>query len=141
LPRRTAELPEPAAYDIQLLGQDGWQRDTFELVPVRGVGYQDLHAIVVLRGPSELSPVAGVEPYCATRSRCDYVPPRRGDYAARYTVSLSDDSIAQLSTAKGEIAIRARRLEVEWPSIVSVTLTVDGQPPVTKRITYAKLPD
>jgi len=29
---------------------------------------------------------------------------------------------------------------VERPSIVSVTLTVDGQPSVTKQITYLKSP-
>ncbi|WP_372525762.1 hypothetical protein [Piscinibacter sp.] len=140
LPRGTAHLPAPAVYDIRLVDHNGWHREAFELVPVRGAGYQTLHAIVVLRGPSALSPVAGVEPYCATALRCEYVPPRNGNYAERYTVSLSDDSVAQLSTTNGMIAISARHLEVEQPSIVSVTLTVDGQPPVTKRITYAKSP-
>ena len=135
-----AALPAAAAYDIRLVDQNGWHREAFELVPVRGAGYQTLHAIVVLRGPSALSPVAGVEPHCATVLRCEYVPPRKGNYAERYTVSLSDDSVAQLSTTNGMIDISARHLEVERPSIVSVTLTVDGQPPVTKRITYAKSP-
>ncbi len=99
-----------------------------------------MHAVVVLRGSSTLSPVAGVQPYCATALRCDYLPPRNADYAERYTVSLSDDSVAQLSTTKGMIAINARHLEEPRPSIVSVTLTVDGQPPVTKRITYMNAP-
>jgi hypothetical protein len=139
-PRETAQLLAPAAYDIRLVDQSGWHREVFVLVPVRGAGYQTLHALVVLRGPSALSPVAGVEPYCPTALRCEYVPPRKGDYAERYTVSLSDDSVAQLSTTNGLIAISARQLEVDQPSIVSVTLTVDGQLPVTKRITYAKLP-
>ena len=141
LPRASAMLAAPTgAYDIRLLDQNGWHRETFELVPVRGAGYQTVHAVVVLRGSTTLSPVAGVQPYCATPVRCDYLPPRNANDAERYTVSLSDDSVARLSTTKGMIAISARHLEVERPSIVSVTLTVDGQPPVTKRITYMKSP-
>ena len=99
-----------------------------------------MFAVVVLRGSRTLSPVAGVQPYCATPVRCDYLPPRNANYAERYTVTLSDDSVARLSTTKGMIAINARRLEEQQPSIVSVTLTVDGQPPVTKRITYMNSP-
>ena len=141
LSRGSAKLPaSPGAYDIRLFDQNGWHRETFELVPVRGAGYQTVYAVVVLRGSRTLSPVAGVQPYCATPVRCDYLPPRNANYAERYTVSLSDDSVARLSTTKGMIAISARHLEVERPSIVSVTLTVDGQPPVTKRITYMKSP-
>ena len=141
LSRGSAQLPaSPAAYDIRLLDQNGWHRETFELVPVRGAGYQTVHAVVVLRGSGTLSPVAGVQPYCATPVRCDYLPPRNGDYAERYTVSLSDDSVAQLSSTKGMIAINARHLEEQRPSVVDVTLTVDGQPPVTRRITYMNSP-
>jgi hypothetical protein len=76
LPRGSAQLPaSPGAYDIRLLDQNGWDRETFELVPARGAGYQTVHAIVVLRGSRTLSPVAGVQPYCATPVRCDYLPP------------------------------------------------------------------
>jgi len=141
LPRGSTMPPaSPAAYDIRLLDQNGWPRETFELVPVRGAGYQTVHAVVVLRGSGALSPVAGVQPYCATPLHCEYVPPRTANYAERYTISLSDDSVARLSTTKDMIAINARNIAVERPSIVSVTLTVDGQPPVTKQITYAMLP-
>jgi hypothetical protein len=137
LPARSAELPaSPGAYDLRLLDQNGWHRETFELFPVRGAGYPAVYAVVVLRGSTTLSPVAGVQPYCATPVRCDYMPPRNANGAERYTVSLSDDSVARLSTTKGVIAISARHLEEQRPSIVSVTLTVDGQPPVTQRITY-----
>ena len=141
LPRGSTTPPaSPGAYDIRLLDQNGWHRETFELVPVRGAGYQTVHAVVVLRGSGALSPVAGVQPYCATSLHCEYVPPRTANYAERYTISLSDDSVARLSTTKDMIAINARNIAVERPSIVSVTLTVDGQPPVTKQITYAMLP-
>jgi len=141
LPRgSTWPQASPAAYDIRLLDQNGWHRETFELVPVRGAGYQTVHAVVVLRGSGALSPVAGVQPYCATPLHCEYVPPRMANYAERYTISLSDDSVARLSTTKDMIAINARHIAVERPSIVSVTLTVDGQSPVTKQITYAMLP-
>lgn len=141
LPRGSTRPPaSPAVYDIRLLDQNGWHRETFELVPVRGAGYQTVHAVVVLRGSGALSPVAGVQPYCATPFHCEYVPPRTANYAERYTISLSDDSVARLSTTKDMIAINARNIAVERPSIVSVTLTVDGQPPVTKQITYAMLP-
>ena len=141
LPRGSTTPPaSPGAYDIRLLDQNGWHREIFELVPVRGAGYQTVHAVVVLRGSGRLSPVAGVQPYCATPLHCEYVPPRRANYAERYTISLSDDSVARLSTTKDMIAINARHIAVERPSIVSVTLTVDGQPPVTKQITYAMLP-
>jgi len=141
LPRGSTRPPaSPAAYDIRLLDQNGWHRETFELVPVRGAGYQTVHAMVVLRGAGALSPVAGVQPYCATPWRCEYVPQRTANYAERYTVSLPDDSVARLSTTNDMITITARHLAMERPSIVSVTLTVDGQPPVTKQITYAKLP-
>lgn len=141
LPRgSTSVSAAPGRYDIRLLDQNGWHREVFELVPVRGAGYQTVHAIVVLRGPGALSPVAGVQPYCATPLHCEYVPPRAANYAERYTISLSDDSVARLSTAKDMVAIDARHIAVERPSIVIVTLTVDGQPPVTKQITYATLP-
>ena len=141
LPRGSTSPPaSPAAYDIRLLDQNGWHRETFELVPVPGAGYQTVHAVVVLRGSGALSPVAGVQAYCATPLHCEYVPPRMASYAERYTISLSYDSVARLSTTKDMIAINARHIAVERPSIVSVTLTVDGQPPVTKQITYAMLP-
>ena len=141
LPREsTRPQASLAAYDIRLLDQNGWHRETFELVPVRGAGYQTVHAVVVLRGSGALSPVAGVQPYCATPLHCEYVPPRTANYAERYIISLSDDSVARLSTTNDMIAINARHIAVERPSIVSVTLTVDGQPPVTKQITYAMLP-
>lgn len=140
-PRESAKLAAPSgAYEIRLFDQNDWPRETFELVPVRGIGYQTVHAAVVVRGSKTPSPVAGVQAYCATPLRCEYLPPRSADHVARYTVSLSDDSVARLSTTEGMIAISARYLEVERPSIVSVTLTVDGQPPVTKRITYMKSP-
>ena len=139
--RGSAELAASSgAYEIRLFDQNGWHREAFELVPVRGAGYQTVHAVVVLRGSRTLSPVAGVQPYCATPVRCEYMPPRNANHAERYTVSLSDDSVARLSATNGMIAISARYLEVERPSIVSVTLTVDGQPPVTKRVTYMKSP-
>jgi len=140
-PRGSSQPPaSPGAYDIRLLDQNGWHRDSFELVPVRGAGYQTVYAIVVLRGSSTLSPVADVQPYCATALRCDYLPPRDANDAGRYTISLGDDSVARLSATKGMIAINARHLEEPRPSIVSVTLTVDGQPPVTRRITYLNAP-
>ena len=137
----SADVAEPAgAYEIRLFDHNGWPRETFELAPVRGIGYQTVRAAVVLRGSKTLSPVAGVQAYCATPLRCEYLPPRSADHAERYAISLPDDSVARLSTTDGMIAISARYLEVERPSIVSVTLTVDGQPPVTKRITYMKSP-
>jgi len=127
-----------SAYEIRLFDHNDWPKESFELVPVRGIGYPTVRAAVVLRGSKTLSPVAGVQAYCATPLRCEYLPPRTGDRAERYTVSLPDDSVARLSTSEGMIAISARYLDVERPSIVSVTLTVDGQPPVTKRIMYMK---
>jgi hypothetical protein len=133
--------PEPTgAYEIRLLDHNGWPRDTFELVPARGVGYPTVHAAVVMRKSKTLSPVEGVQAYCATPLRCEYLPPRGADRSERYTVSLPDDAVARLSAKNGMIAINARLLEVERPSIVSVTLSVDGQPPVTKRILYTKAP-
>ena len=140
-PRASVDPAESTGpYEIRLFDQNGWPKETFELVPVRGIGYQTVRAAVVLRGSKALSPVAGVQAYCATPLRCEYLPPRSVDHAERYTVSLSDDSVARLSTTEGMIAISARSLEVERASIVSVTLSVDGQLPVTKRITYLKSP-
>jgi hypothetical protein len=140
-PPESANLTEPTrAYEIRLFDQNGWPRETFELVPARGIGYQTVHAAVVLRGSKTLSPVAGVQAHCATPLRCEYLPPRSADHAERYTISLPDDSVARLSTTEGMIAISARYLDVERPSIVSVTLTVGGQPPVMKRIMYMKSP-
>jgi hypothetical protein len=138
-PRGPASVKESAGpYEIRLFDHNDWPRETFELVPVRGVGYQTVHAAVVLRGSKTPSPVAGVQAYCATPQHCEYLPPRNAGHPERYTVSLPDDSVARLSTTEGMIVISARLLEVERPSIVSVTLTVDGQPPVTKRIAYLK---
>jgi len=140
-PRASTKLrTSSGAYEIRLFDQNGWPAETFELVPVRGTGYPTVRAVVVLRDSKTLSPVAGVQPYCATPVRCEYLPPRGANHAERYTVSLSDDSIARLSTTEGMIVISARYLEVKQPSVVSVTLTVEGQPPVTKRITYMTSP-
>src|SRR6476619_7387896 len=56
LPRGSTSPPaSPAAYDIRLLDQNGWHRETFELVPVPGAGFQTVHAVVVLRGSGALS--------------------------------------------------------------------------------------
>jgi len=140
-PRESAKpAASSGAYEIRLFDQNGWPSETFELAPVRGTGYQTVRAVVVPRGSRTMSPVAGAQPYCATPVRCEYLPPRDANRAERYTISLSDDSVARLSPSEGMIAISARYLEVERPSIVSVTFTVDGQPPVTKRITYMKSP-
>jgi len=138
LPHGPATQAASGAYEIRLFDQNGWPRETFELVPVRGAGYPTVHALVVMRGSRTLSPVADVQPYCATPVRCEYLPPRNADQAERYTVSLSDDSVAWLSSTNGMVAINARHLEMERTSIVSVTLTVDGQPSFTKQITYLK---
>ncbi len=129
-----------AAYEIRLFDQNGWPRDTFELVPTRGLGYQTVHAAIVAHGSTTLSQVEGMQAYCATPLRCEYLPPRGAAQVERYTVSLNDDAVARLSASKGTIAISARYLEVERPSIVTVTLSIDGQPTVTKRIVYMKSP-
>ncbi len=127
-------------YDLRLYDENGRAAPTFELAPVAGRGYQTVRVHVVVRGPRVISPVSNVQAYCATPARCEYLPPRNGDRALKYTVSIGDDSLARLSPTRDLIAVTARQLKVEQVSIVNVTLTVDGQPPVTKQIKYLRPP-
>lgn len=128
----------PSRYDVRLYGEDGNAAPTFELTPTDGRGYPTVRARVVLRGPRVISPVANVQAYCATPTRCEYLPPRNGDHALKYTVSIGEDSIARLSPAKDMIAVTTRALKVAEPFVVTVTLTVEGQPPVTRQIKYLR---
>jgi hypothetical protein len=125
-------------YDVRLYDESGRAATTFELTPVDGHGYPAVRARVILRSPRVGSPVADVQAYCATPTRCEYLPPRSGDHASKYTVSIATDSIARLSPIKDMIAVTTRELKVVAPVVVTVTLTVDGQPPVTKQIKYLR---
>jgi hypothetical protein len=128
----------PSAYDLRLYDEDGHAAPGFELVPSNGRGYPTVRVRVVLRGPRVISPVAGVQAYCATPTLCQYLPPRNGDLAGRYVVSIDENSIARLSPSKDMIAITTRELKVEEPLVVNVTLMVDGQLPVTRQIKYLR---
>ena len=55
----------------------------------------------------------------------------------RFEVSLNKNSIARLSVVEDMIAMEVRTLDVPRPVTVTVTLTVDGEPPVTRQIVYA----
>ena len=136
LPRGSTRPPaSPAAYDIRLLDQNGWHRETFD----RSGSRRGLSDCARSRGAARVGrTVTGgwratvLRHSVALRITCHRA--RGANYAERYTISLSDDSVARLSTTKDMIAINARQIAVERPSIVSVTLTVDGQPPVMKQI-------
>jgi hypothetical protein len=128
----------PSRYDLNLHDEIGRVAPTFELEPVDGLGYPAVLVRVVLRGQVVVSPVTNVQAYCATPTRCEYLPPRNGDHALKYTVSIGNDSIARLSPAQDVIAVTIRELKVEEPVVVIVTLTVDGQPPVTAQIKYLR---
>jgi hypothetical protein len=112
--------------------------DVSTMVPVRGAGYEPLHAQVHLRNrPRHMSGVAGVQPHCATKTRCDYLPPRKDGAPERLTVTLDEGSIAQLSPLKDMLVITVPLLDVPQPVTVTITLTVPGQDPVVRRIEYA----
>jgi hypothetical protein len=70
----------------------------------------------------------------------DTLPPRDGERAVTYTVSINDDSVVRLSPIKDLIAVTVRQAQVEKPSIVTVTLTVEGHKPFSKQIKYFRLP-
>ncbi len=132
------QAPNPRGYDLHLYGEDGSAAPTFELAPTDGRGYPTVRVRVVSRGPRVISPVANVHAYCATPTRCEYLPPRNGDHALKYTVSIGEDSIARLSPTKDMIAVTTRELNVAEPIVVTVTLTVEGQPPVARQIKYLR---
>ena len=152
-PETAAGVPAPSAakpdaaptqaagasgYDMRLYDENGLAAPTLELAPVNGRVYPTVRVLVVSRGPRVISPVANLQAYCATPTRCEYLPPRNADRALKYTVSIGEDSIARLSPAKDMIAVTIRELKVVEPFIVTVTLTVEGQPPVTKQIKYLR---
>jgi soluble lytic murein transglycosylase-like protein len=148
-PPVVATPPAPASssataapeYLLVVFRKKGLYRDTDELVPVHGAGYEPLRAFVVLRGkPRRQSPVAEVQPYCLSSTHCEYRAPRRAGLADRIMISLEDDSVARLSAADDMVVISARTLAVATPSVVKLTMTIPGQAPVTRQITYAKAP-
>ena len=58
-------------YLLVIFRKKGLHRDTDELVPVHGAGYEPLRAFVSLRGkPRRQSPVAEVQPYCLSSTQC-----------------------------------------------------------------------
>lgn len=129
----------PATYELRVFRTRGVYGDVGTMVPVRGAGYEPLHVSVQLRNrPRHMSAVAGMQPYCPTTTRCEYLPPRKDAGPERVTVSLNEGSIARLSPVKDMIAITVRQLDVPQPVIVTVTLMVPGQDPVVQRIVYAK---
>ncbi len=93
-------------YDVRLDDEDG---PTLELAPMDGRGYPTVRVRVVLRGERFISPVANVLAYCATPTRCEYLPPRNGDHPLKYTVSIGEDSIARLSPTGDMIAVTTPR--------------------------------
>jgi len=128
-------------YLLVIFRKKGLHRDTDELVPVHGAGYEPLRAFVSLRGkPRRQSPVAEVQPHCLSSTQCEYRAPRRAGLADRIMISLDDDSVAGLSAADGMVVISARTLAVATTSVVKLTMTIPGQAPVTRQITYAKAP-
>lgn len=127
---------EPNGYDLHLYDEDGNAVPSLALVPVDGRGYPGVRLRVMLRGPRLISPVANVQAYCATPTRCEYLPSRNGDRALKYSVSIGEDSIARLSPSRDMIALTTRELKVAEPVAVTVTLTVEGQPPVSRQIKY-----
>lgn len=137
------ELASPAGYELLLFKQKFnrtvQHRDTDALVPVRGTGYPTLYAFVQLNERYRPSPVAGIQAFCATPTRCEYLPPRKADFPEKFTISLSDDSFARLSATDDLVAISTPQLDVAKPVTVLVTLTIPGQPVITRKITYAKL--
>jgi hypothetical protein len=145
IPPAAASMPTAAAspagpeYLLVILRRKGMHRDSDELVPVHGAGYEPLRAFVYLRGkPKKQSPVADVQPYCASTTQCEYRAPRKAGFADRIMISLDDDSVARLSAADDTVVISARTLAVATPSIVKLTMTIPGQPPVTRQIIYTR---
>lgn len=135
------EAGSPAEYELSLFKQKfnrtAQHLDTDTLIPVRGNGYPTLYAFVHLNEKYRPSPVAGIHAFCATPTRCEYLPPRRAGSPERFTISLSDDSFARLSATDDLVAVSARQMDVAKPVTVVVTLTIPEQPPITRKITYA----
>jgi hypothetical protein len=129
----------PGSYTLLLLNSNAVHRDGDELAPTHGAGYQALRAFVYVGGqPRSRSPVAGVKPYCATPSKCEYLPPRKGGVPEKFTIALDGDSVATLSASEDLVVIRARQLALQEPQKVTVTLSMPGQSTVTRQIVYAK---
>lgn len=114
-------------------------RDSEALAPVRGAGYPILYALVHLNEKHRRSPVAEIQASCATPTRCEYLPPRKADFPEKFTISLSDDSFARLSATDDLVAISTSQLDVGKPVTFLLTLTIPGQPVITRKITYGKL--
>lgn len=133
----------PADYELQLFRQRFnravQHRDADALTPIRGIGYPTLYALVHLNERYRPSPVAGIHAFCGTPTRCEYLPPRKADFPESFTISLSDDSFARLSAMDDLVAISTPHLDVATPVTVIVTLTIPGQPPISRKITYAAI--
>lgn len=135
---QTKKSEPPSTYELHIVRTRGVYGDVGTMIPVRGAGYEPLHALVQLRNrPRHMSAVAGVQPHCATTTRCEYLPPRRDGAPERLAISLNEGSIARLTPVKDMIAITVAQLDVPQPVTVTVTLTVPGQDPVVRRIVYA----
>lgn len=134
----TDETVESVAYDLRLYDRGGQVLTAVELRPTQGRGYETVRVHVVLQGRRVISPVAQVQARCPTPTRCEYLPSRRDEGAARFMVSIADDTIARLSPAKDLIAVTVRDLNVDRTVEVTVRLTVDGKPAGERKIRYLR---
>jgi hypothetical protein len=137
---RTLAAHAAPRYDLILLNGRVVHQDLDQLDPQQGKGYLPLQAFIYVKGrPRTGSPVASVKPVCLP-AQCEYIPPRKAGFAERYVISISDDSVVQLSASEDTVVISARQLAQSQPTTVDVTLTVPGQPPIVKRIVYGTAP-
>ena len=141
LPGPVSQVAGPAPrYDLILLNGRAVHQDLDQLDPRQGKGYQPLQAFVYVKGrPRASSPVASVKPVCLP-AQCEYIPPRKAGFAERYVISISDDSVVQLSASEDTVVISARELGQAKAVTVDVTLTIPGQQPIVKRIVYGTAP-
>jgi hypothetical protein len=128
------------AYLLVLMNERAVHRDSDELAPTQGRGYQALEAFVFANGrPRAASPVASIKPTCLP-TECRYLPPRQAGRAESYVISIDDESVAELTAVEDRVRVSPRQLAWALPAVVQVTLTVPGQPPVVRRIVYGAAP-
>ena len=127
---------EAVRYDLVLMNDRAVHQDLDQLDPRQGKGYTPLHAFVYVKGrPRSKSPVNSIKPIC-TPTQCEYLPPRQAGFAERYTISIDDASLAELSADKDVVVISSTRLQLAKAATLNVTLTVGSDRTVVKRIVY-----
>ena len=111
--------------------------DSVRLAPEHGKGYAELSVRLLVTTPGRTTRDLATTAMCSAPTRCEHKALHRQEgEPPSHAISLSDASIARLSQSGGTVAIRPLFLKAPKDTTVTVTLTLDGYPAVTRRVSY-----